>query len=190
MSRARSPCVHASAEVALAGAEVALHGEVHALYVGHHSWLQRWLHRRLGNASDAADLAQDTFIRLLMRPASRGFDNVAQARAYLRTAAGGLCVDLWRRREVERAWLQTLADQPEPLAPSPEHQAIVVESLLEIGRLLSRLSAKAAKAFVMAQMDGVPYRDIAAELGVSERMVKKYIAQAMLQCALVEASLG
>ena len=39
----------------------------------------------------------------------------------------------------------------------------------------------------MAQVDGMPYRAIAAQLSVSERMVKKYIAQAMLQCALIEA---
>ena len=56
--------------------------------------------------------------------------------------------------------------------------------------MLSRLTEKAAKAFILAQMDGVAYRDIAAELGVSERMVKKYIAQGMLQCALIDTGLA
>ena len=41
----------------------------------------------------------------------------------------------------------------------------------------------------MAQVDGMPYREIAVELGVSERMIKKYMAQAMLECALIEAGL-
>ena len=160
------------------------------LYCDHHGWLQNWLHRRLGNASDAADLAHDTFVRLLAKPVARGFDSFGEARAYLRTVASGLCVDLWRRREIEQAWLHTLAALPEEMAPSPEHQAIVVETLLEIGKMLSRLTEKAAKAFILAQMDGVAYRDIAAELGVSERMVKKYIAQGMLQCALIDAGLA
>ncbi|MEC5397561.1 sigma-70 family RNA polymerase sigma factor [Uliginosibacterium sp. H1] len=160
------------------------------MYSDHHGWLKSWLHRRLGNAADAADLAQDTFIRLLVKPASRGFASVAETRAYLRTAANGLCIDLWRRREIEQAWLQTLAALPEPVAPSPEHQAIVIEALMEVGSMLSRLSEKAARAFILAQVEGVGYRDIAAELGVSERMVKKYIAQAMLQCALIEAGLA
>ncbi len=147
------------------------------------------MRRRLGNAADAADLAHDTFFRLLTRSSIPGFGSFVEARAYLRTIGGGLCVDLWRRREVEQAWSEALAALPEPAAPSPEHQAIVIETLLEIGRMLGRLSQKAARAFVMAQVDGVPYRDIAAELAVSERMVKKYIAQAMLQCALIEAGL-
>lgn len=161
--------------------------QLEELYAEHHGWLQAWLRRKLGNGADAADFAQDTFIRLLTRPAPRGFGSFVEARAYLRKVASGLCIDLWRRREIEQAWLQTLATQPEATAPSPEHQAIIIETLLEIGAMLSRLSQKAATAFVMAQVNGMPYRDIAAKLDVSERMVKKYIAQAMLQCALIEA---
>lgn len=169
------------------GAEFAPHQPIETLYAHHHGWLQHWLHRRLGNSADAADLAQDTFVRLMSRPATRCFESVGEARAYLLTAANGLCVDLWRRREIERAWLQALAARPEALAPSPEHCAIVIETLLEVGRMLGKLSQKAAQAFIMAQVDGVPYRIIAQELAVSERMVKKYMAQAMLQCALIEA---
>lgn len=168
----------------------AISPSVETLYSDHHGWLQGWLHRRLGNAADAADLAQDAFVRLLGRSALPRFDSVAEARGYLRTIGGGLCVDLWRHREVEKAWLEALAAQPQAFAPSPEHQAIVIESLLEVGRMLGRLPRKAAAAFVMAQVDGMPYREIAATLEVSERMVKKYIAQAMLQCALIDAGLG
>nr|WP_286206632.1 sigma-70 family RNA polymerase sigma factor [Thauera linaloolentis] len=157
------------------------------MYLDHHGWLQGWLRRRLGNASDAADLAHDVFLRLLAAP--KRFDSPPEARGYLRTMANGLCIDLWRRREVEQAWLDALASRPEALEPSPEHRSIIVETLLEIGDMLGRLPQKAASAFVMAQLDGMPYREIAARLGVSDRMVKKYIAQAMLQCALIEAGL-
>nr|WP_207185217.1 sigma-70 family RNA polymerase sigma factor [Rubrivivax gelatinosus] len=162
--------------------------QLRTLYVDHHGWLQGWLRRRLGNAADAADLAHDAFVRLLVAP--RRFDSPPAARVYLRTMANGLCVDLWRRREVEQAWLQALAAQPAALAPSAEQRAIVVETLLQVGAMLARLSPRAAAAFVMAQVDGMPYREIAAALGVSERMVKKYVAQAMLQCALIEAGLA
>ncbi len=162
---------------------------IEMLYCDHHSWLQTWLRRRLGNAADAADLAQDAFMRLLAKPASRGLNSAAEARAYLRTAANGLCIDLWRRREVEQAWLDALSARPDAYEPSPEHRAIVIETLVEIGDMLSRVPQKAATAFLLAQVDGMPYREIAGELGVSERMVQKYIAQCMLQCALADAGL-
>jgi RNA polymerase sigma-70 factor (ECF subfamily) len=41
---------------------------VQTLYTSHHRWLHELLRRRLNNAFDAADLAHDTFIRVLKRP--------------------------------------------------------------------------------------------------------------------------
>ncbi|OZI77974.1 sigma-70 family RNA polymerase sigma factor [Bordetella genomosp. 12] len=161
-----------------------------SLYCDHHHWLYTWLQRRLGNAADAADLAHDTFLRLLSKAEAPRFASAAQARAYLRQVGSALCVDLWRHREVERAWLESLAAQPQAVVPSAEHQAIVVETLLEIGRMLGRLPQKAAAAFIMAQVEDKPYREIALALGVSERMVKKYMAQAMFECTLIEAGLS
>ncbi|MBN3816446.1 sigma-70 family RNA polymerase sigma factor [Paraburkholderia sp. Se-20369] len=173
----------------MTAAQIALHQDVHALYRDHHGWLQGWLRRRLGDAVDAADLAHDAFLRLIVKPAPKGFGSDVEARAYLRTMAQGMCIDLWRRRQVEQAWLDSLAAQPEPCEPSPEHRAIVIETLMEIGALISRLPDKARRAFIMAQIHELPTREIAGELAVSERMVQKYLAQAMLQLALVEAGL-
>ena len=158
------------------------------LYADHHAWLRSWLQRRLGNAADAADLAHDAFLRLLLKP--KVFGSAPEARVYLRTMANGLCIDLWRHREVEQAWLDALAARPEATEPSPEHRAIVIETLCEIGAMLARLPEKTATAFVLAQVHGMTYREIGVELGVSERMIKKYMAQAMLHCALIEARLA
>lgn len=43
--------------------------------------------------------------------------------------------------------------------------------------MLLRLPSKVRQAFLLAQIDGLAYRDIAAHIGVSERMIKKYLAQ-------------
>lgn len=169
----------------MSSVEPVLQQQMHALYSDHHGWLSAWLRRRLGNTFDAADLAQDAFLRLLVKP--RGFDSFDGARAYLSTVAKGLCIDLWRRREIEQAWLDALAAQPEAMAPSAEHQAMVIQALLEIDAMLSRLPTKAASAFVMAMACGMTDREVAAELGVSDRMVRKYMAQAMLHCVALEA---
>ena len=158
---------------------------LHLLYRDHHSWLLALLRRRLGNACDAADLAHDAFVRLLLKP--RHFDSGDGARAYLSTVARGLCVDLWRRRDIEQAWLAALATQPEACAPSAEQSAIVMQALVEVDRMLRGLSAKAASAFVLGMACGMTDKEVAAELGVSDRMVRKYMAQAMLGCLLLEA---
>jgi len=147
------------------------------LYASHHGWLYGLLRRKLGCAADAADLAHDAFTRLLVKP--RSFDGFDGARAYLSTVAKGLCVDLWRRREVEQAWLDALAAHPEAHACSAEHTAIVLQALEQIDRLLNTLSAKGARAFVLAAGYGWSDAEIAADLGVSDRMVRKYVSQAV-----------
>ena len=149
------------------------------LYASHHGWLQGWLRRKLGCSHQAADLAQDTFVRVLSRS---GRPALREPRAYLATIAHGLLVNHWRRLDVERAWLETLALQPAALAPSAEARALLLEALYELDALLDRLNPKARSAFLLAQLDGLGYREIATRLGVSERMVKKYMAQAMLHC--------
>ena len=155
---------------------------VESLYQSHHAWLRSWLRRRLRDDHDAADLAQDTFLRLMV---SRDGHALREPRAFLTRIAHGLIVNLWRRRDLEQAYLQALALRPEACAPSPEQRALVLEALLEIDAMLHRLPGRAREAFLLAQLGGHTYADIGLRLGVSERMVKKYMAQAMLQCLLI-----
>ncbi|MFT3805202.1 MAG: sigma-70 family RNA polymerase sigma factor [Burkholderiaceae bacterium] len=160
---------------------------IEALYGDHHAWLLAWLRRRLGDAADAADLAHDAFLRLIVKPAPRGFGSPAEARGYLRAMAHGLCVNLWHRREIERAWLDVLASQPEEHAPSAERQAIVIEALHEIGALLLDVPPKAARAFLMCSVCEMSAQEAADELGVSTRMIRKYVARVMLRCMQAQA---
>lgn len=156
------------------------------LYRQHHGWLLGWLRRRLDQAETAADLAQDTFLRLLKQPAER-VDSLRTPRAYLSTIAHGLLVNHWQRRDLEAAYLQALAQQGESFQVSAEERALTLELLLAIDRMLQGLAERPRRAFLMARLDGLGYAEIAAELGVSERMVKKYMAQAMLHCLRLQA---
>jgi RNA polymerase sigma-70 factor (ECF subfamily) len=71
------------------------------------------------------------------------------------------------------------------LEPSPEDRALTIEALMQVDAMLARLAPKAREAFLLSQIDGLTYAAIAGQLQVSERMVKKYMAQAMLQCLLI-----
>ncbi|MEN3112034.1 sigma-70 family RNA polymerase sigma factor [Uliginosibacterium paludis] len=151
------------------------------LYREHHSWLTGWLRGRLGQCSDrAADFAHDTFLRILQ--AGERPPELAQPRHYLATIARGLLVDHFRRQDLERAWLAELAMLPEASQPSLEERAILLETLCEIDRMLDGLGARARQAFLLSQLDGLSYAEIALELGVSVSSVKKYMHKAVLQC--------
>jgi len=156
---------------------------LHRFYADHHGWLNGWLRRQLGCSQRAADLAQDTFVRVLSKDDDMAA--IREPRAYLHTIAKGLLINHWRRRQIEQAYLDALALQPEPVVPSPESQALIVETLLRIDAMLAQLPTRVRSAFLMSQLHGMTYAAIATELGVSERMVKKYMAQAMLHCLML-----
>lgn len=158
------------------------HHALHTLYTDHHSWLHSWLRSRLGNAADAADLAQDTFMRLLNR---REMKELKAPRAFLRTVAKGLVIDHWRREELERAYLEALSHLPGHEAPSPEARELILELLENIARMLDGLKPRVRQAFLLAQCEGLTYQQVAAQMGVSLRSVERYVAEGFYHCYLL-----
>lgn len=149
------------------------------LYSDHHGWLNGWLRSKLGNAADAADLAHDTFLRLLNRSERM---ELTAPRAFLRTVARGLVIDHWRREELERAYLEALARLPGHETPSPEARELVFELLESIAKMLDGLKPNVRRAFLLAQCEGMPYRQIAEQMGISLRSVERYVADALYHC--------
>ncbi len=158
------------------------HAALHALYSDHNGWLKNWLRARLGNASDAADLAQDTFIRVLN---ARNVQNIREPRSYLGSIAHALMVDKFRRRAVEQAYLNELAARPERFADSPETRVLILETLIAVDTLLDGLGERTRQIFLCVQLEGLSYSATAERVGVSLNTVKKHLARAMTHCLLL-----
>lgn len=153
-----------------------------AWYSTHNDWLQGWLRRRLGDHATAADLAHDTFLRVWVKSQSNKPPEVNEPRAYLTTIAKRLMINYYERQSLERAFMVTLEQLPEPLVPSIEEQVIVLETLHELDVLLAELPSRVRSAFLMSQLEGVTYEEIAARLHVNVRTVTRYMAQGFRQC--------
>lgn len=166
-----------------------LQHEVQTLYADHHGWLFGWLRKKLGCAHHAADLAQDTFVRILTaqdkRDALTPHDTLREPRAFLTTVAGRVLLNHYRRLSLERAYLEALAMVPDMHAPSPEDRLIILETLHQIDAMLDALPHMARMAFLLAQFEGLSYAEIAERLQVSTRTVKRYMAQAFEECIVL-----
>ncbi len=151
----------------------------------HHRWLLQHVQRQLRNRADAEDTAAETFCQLLnasVDPAS-----IEQPRAFLSTIARRLIADRHRRKRLEQAYLERLAQLPETSMPSPEERLLLLEALDAIDRTLDGLPLAVKKAFLYSQLDGFSYVEIGRRLGVSERTVSRYMTQALRQCYLCGA---
>ena len=159
----------------------ALRARVGEIYESHHGWLRGWLQGRLDCRHTASDLSHDTFLRLIA-----GADPVElrEPRAFLLVIASRLLINFHRRRKVEEVALRQvallLADRDRR---SPERITLARNLLAEVILLVvEELPEKPRRAFFMAKVDGLSYREIAKRLHVSESSVKQYLAKALAHC--------
>ena len=151
------------------------------IFQQHYSWLCARLSYRTGCSHSAEDIAAETFLKVWMLPDPTA---IREPRALLTTIAQRLMYESWRRRDLEKAYLQILADVPEHVHPSPQEQLILIESLLAIDRLLDGLSGQAKAVFVHSQLDGMTYTQISERLGLSLGRIHQLMTQALRACYL------
>lgn len=160
-------------------------GHFQTLYRGHHHWLQSWLRKKLGCPEQAADIAQDTFVRVLAAENERPLQQILEPRAYLTTIAKRLMVDFFRRADLERAYLAELAALPEALQPSPEQRLQALQLLQEMDQMLDGLSPRVRQAWLYSRLDGLKHADIAELMDVSVPRVRQYLARAARQAYIL-----
>lgn len=149
--------------------------------------LERYLARKLDSPEDAAEVAQEAFLRLHRLDQPQELDN---ARAFLFQVATNLAVDHLRRRTLYFRFLnaeKSLVDENEPPDPnaegiSPEEVIAAREKLQAIYRAVDGLPFKVKQAFLLHRRSGLPYGQIARELNVSVSSVEKYVLQALRHC--------
>ena len=149
--------------------------------------LERYLSRKLDNPADAAEVTQETFIRLYRLAHPEELDN---ARAFLFQVASNLAVDQLRRRTLHyrflRAETREIGDGELPESgvdtASPEQILSGREKLDRIYAAIDELPEKCRQAFLLHRSSGLSYNDIAQELGVSVSSVEKYILEALKHC--------
>ncbi|WP_409300383.1 sigma-70 family RNA polymerase sigma factor [Pseudomonas sp. KCJK8993] len=149
------------------------------LYVQHHGWVVQLLRRKLGNREQALDLAQDTFVRLLR---NQPLPELHEPRAYLNTVASRLCGQYFRRQALERAYRESLAQLEPEHQPSPETRLLILETLDTIGQVLDGLGTRVREIFLLSQLEGLTYPQIAERLQLSVNVVQKAMLKALRHC--------
>lgn len=128
--------------------------------------------RYFGDPADAEDAMQETFVAVLRRVSTYG--GHAAFSTWLYRVATNACHDLARRRarrpRTASADVEALADIPE------DTDALANRELgLELERALALLDAPTRAAILLHDVQGVPYADIGARLGLPVGTVKSRI---------------
>lgn len=149
------------------------------LFQQNYDWLCKKLSYQTGCSHSAEDLAAEAFLQVWMLPDPA---SIRSPRAFLATIAQRLMYESWRRKDLERAYLQILAEAPEAVQPSPHEQWMLIESLQAIDRLLDGLSGQARAVFLMSQLEGLTYVQIGERLGLSLWRIHQLMKDALHCC--------
>lgn len=135
-----------------------------------------YIYHLMGNAEDAHDLAQDTFLKAYR--ALEKTDEELNVSAWLHRIASNTCMDVLRQRRRFR-WLQWESAKHERPSvrreDNPEDHLLGSEMQRGVRQALARMSPRARQALILREYEGLSVDDIAEVMNLSRGAVKSVL---------------
>lgn len=142
--------------------------------------LRAMAYRMLGSHGDAEDAVQEAWIHV----AGADADDVANLDGWFTTIVARVCLDMLRSRKSRREepvgdGVDAAAAEPAAQASGPEQEALLADSVgLALLVVLDRLAPAERVAFVLHDMFGVPFGEIAGITGRSADAARQLASRA------------
>jgi RNA polymerase sigma-70 factor (ECF subfamily) len=155
----------------------------------HEPALRAYLQARFPTLEEHDDIVQETYTRLLRAQANGG---VRYPKAFLFTAARNAAFDLFRRRgakptEAVTDLVELTVLEDRPGVGEQLDQSYELEVLADAVRALPD---RCRQVIMLRYLDGLAYKEIAVQLGISAETVKVHMAKGMRRCAAFFAERG
>lgn len=154
---------------------------VKELIARYHGSLLSFLRQRLRIADDAADVAQEAYIRMMQYEGSR---EVQSPSSLLFRVAINIANDVGRAEQVRHAsdhFNVDDLDMDSGLA-TPEREVAAAQDLDVLYRAIEQLPPKCQQVFLLSRVHCMTYPQIAQHCGISVKMVEKHISHALAIC--------
>jgi RNA polymerase sigma-70 factor (ECF subfamily) len=154
------------------------------LFLKHAKTLQGLLSRKVRDPQLAADLVQESFLRLAEQQRLEQIDN---ASAYLYRTAHNLMVDHVRQQQrrktdlVPHEALEGIVEE----RPGLDEQAERAQHLQRLQAILAELPERTQQVFRLNRLEGMTHAEVARHLEISDSSVQKHLAKALayvMQC--------
>jgi len=163
---------------------------VERLFADHRAALQTFFLRRIRSKADAADLAQEVYVRMLRVSNKEAIRNPVH---YLYTVANNLVREnaaLDRRQTSGIDIDEAPAHEQLETLPAFDGDLDATRRVVRLRVVMQQLRPKCRAAVELRFTHGLSYREVAMHLGISPQMAKKYVAQALGHCRRRMARLG
>jgi RNA polymerase sigma factor (sigma-70 family) len=143
--------------------------------------LKRFLHARVRNIADVAEITQEVYLRMLRVP---NIEAVPCPETHLFTVAEDAVQEHALKhapRQSSITFVRVFREHAYSVHADPELELIATQSLDGLQETFDKLSPKPRAVFMLSRRDGLSLDEIAVQLGVSIPMVKKYLNKALVR---------
>jgi RNA polymerase sigma-70 factor (ECF subfamily) len=157
------------------------HDLLNNLFHRHSKELLAFAGWRIGE-SEAEDLVQDAYLRLLQHPEP---ETIGNPRAYLYKVTANLGFDHHRKENVRSKYIETDDLDPDDLLSSLPGPDALMEGELLMRNCLTALKTLPdiySHVFFLNRIDGLTHTEIADALELPRRTVERYCAKALAHC--------
>jgi len=149
---------------------------IERLYRDHNAALLRFIRAKLGSEQEAREVAQEAYVRLLRLDNANA---ISYLEALLFKIAANLALDRIRARARAPATCDIEEHDQSILEPSAERRLAGSQAVDVVRKALDELPAKCRLALLLQRLHGLSQTEIAAHLGIKERMVRLYATRAL-----------
>ncbi|MBV4482926.1 RNA polymerase sigma factor [Pseudomonas khavaziana] len=152
--------------------------DLKGLFLKHADTLRGYLARKVRDPQLAADLVQESFLRLAQKPAGEHIDN---SQGYLYRTASNLLIDHIRqeaRRKTDTVPHEALAEIEDDVA-GLEAQAMAQQQRQALKQALAELPERTQQIFRLNRIEGMTHAQVAQHLDISDSSVQKHLAKAL-----------
>lgn len=149
------------------------------LFQEHNASLIQLLRARLRSDQEARDVAQEAYVRLLQLDR---LGTISYLRTYLFRTALNIATDRLRSASARHSAHRDPIFDLGVDELSPDRTVLAEDELRIVAAALESLPPKPRYAFLLHRFADLDVHEVAERLGVTERMVRNYIVQALLCC--------
>ncbi|UPG95434.1 RNA polymerase sigma factor [Luteibacter aegosomatissinici] len=146
----------------------------------HYEPLRRFVERRMRSPETAADIVQETYVKVAMLDEATVVRNPL---AFLYRIAGNLSLDWLREREVRERHFES-GELPEVADGAPDSEAHIAghQRLQILADAVAELPPRCSEVFRLRKLEHMEPQQIADQLGISRNMVEKHLRKALTHC--------
>lgn len=132
--------------------------------------------RILHDDEASKDVVSDAFELVWRKLQGNDVDNVS---SYLLTTVRNVCLDYIRKRDIRNRYVKASMQVTERMSNNPDLLDVHEEKVQAIMQALEELTPRTQQIVRLCYVDHKKYREVAADLDISESAVKKHIMQAL-----------